>query len=50
MMKYTANHDWKFETDTIAFISGFLQVTAAVFIELVNYAVIETAPDLIELA
>ena len=49
IMKYAVNHEWKFQAPIIAFFTGFLQVTASVLIALVNYVVIETSPNILEL-
>ena len=36
MMKYAVNHPWKFRNVTLAFFSGFLQVSISYIIEISN--------------
>jgi hypothetical protein len=36
-MKYALNHPWRFENWKIAFLSGFLQASIIIVIEMVNF-------------
>lgn len=42
-MKYALNHVWRFEDWKIAYMSGLLQATIIIFIELVNFIAILTS-------
>ena len=50
MMKYAANHWWKFDHAGWAWLSGLLQVTALVFIAAVNYCVIAASNSVLDIA
>ena len=41
-MKYALNHPWKFERPYIAFLSGFMQALTVFVIECVNYILLLT--------
>ena len=49
-MKYATNHAWKFRDYKTAFTAGFLQAISAMVITSVNYLVILSACDALELA
>lgn len=42
MMKYSVNHEWKFEDYKIAFLVGFLQSINVLIVECVNFAALLT--------
>ena len=48
MMKYTANHWWKFKYHRVAFTVGFLQSFALTLITLVNYFVVMISGSVID--
>ena len=50
MMKYAANHWWKFKYHRIAFLSGLFQFTALFVIALCNYLVITISTTTIDIA
>lgn len=50
MMKYAANHWWKFDHPWWAWLSGFFQVTALVLIAVVNYFVITVSDSVLDIA
>ena len=50
MMKYAANHWWKFSNPRIAWLSGLMQMTAVVWVAIVNYFVITISEDVLTLA
>ena len=51
MMKYVANHPWKFRNVTLAFLAGFLQLLISLIIEVSNVYIVlangETQFDII---
>lgn len=49
MMKYSVNHPYKFETFSVAWMSGFLQTFSCLTVELANIGVICGAPDTISI-
>ena len=44
-MKYALNHPWKFDGPKLAFFAGFAQVASVVVIEAVNYVMLLTQTD-----
>lgn len=50
MMKYAANHWWKFSNPHLAYLAGFLQVSSTIVIGLINYSVICISDDVLTLA
>ena len=50
MMKYAANHWWKFSNPRLAWLSGFLQVCAMFCVAIVNYFVITISDNVLDLA
>lgn len=40
MMKYSANHPWKFRNVSLAFFTGFMQLTISLIIELSNIYIV----------
>lgn len=48
MMKYAANHWWKFKHHRVAFTVGFLQTTALWLITMVNYFVVMISGSVID--
>ena len=50
MMKYAANHWWKFKYHRIAFLAGFFQFTALFAIALCNYLVITISTTTLDIA
>ena len=49
MMKYSLNHDWKFVDWRISYLAGFLQTTAMLLIEIVNFVAMITHFELIDI-
>ena len=50
MMKYSANHWWKFSSPRLAWMSGLLQLTAMTCIAVINYFVITISDNVLDLA
>ena len=50
MMKYSSNHWWKFQNPRLAWLSGFLQVTAMIFVAIINYIVITISYNVLDVA
>ena len=50
MMKYSANHWWKFSNPRLAWLSGFLQMSAMFCVAIVNYFVITISDNVLDLA
>lgn len=50
MMKYAANHWWKFSNPRLAWFSGFMQLMAMFFIAIINYFVITISNNVLDLA
>ena len=50
MMKYAANHWWKFSNPRLAWLSGFLQVVAMFLIALINYFVVTISDNVLDVA
>lgn len=48
MMKFTVNHQYKFQNYRIAWTAGFLQVVSCLFVEVVSIGVICAAVDTID--
>jgi len=40
MMKYAANHPWKFRSVSLAFFTGFMQLVISFIIELANFYIV----------
>ena len=49
MMKYSLNHDWKFDNWGYAYLAGLLQTFSLVLIEVVNCAAILTHFEIIDI-
>ena len=47
-MKYALNHPWKFERPLLAFLAGFLQASTVFVIECVNYILLLTKDNKME--
>ena len=50
MMKYSANHWWKFKFHRTAFLTGLFQFTALFIIAIINYLVITISTTVIDIA
>ena len=50
MMKYAANHWWRFSDPKLAWLSGFLQMSAMLCIAIINYFVITISDNVLDLA
>ena len=50
MMKYAANHWWKFSNPRLAWLTGFLQVVAMFNIALINYFVVTISDNVLDVA
>ena len=50
MMKYAANHWWKFSNPRLAWLAGFLQVVAMFLIALINYFVVTISDNVLDVA
>ena len=50
MMKYSANHWWKFSNPRLAFLAGFLQVSALFLIAVINYLVVTISNNVLDVA
>ena len=49
-MKYASNHWWKFQNPRLAWMSGFLQVTAMILVAGINYIVITVSDNVLDVA
>ena len=50
MMKYAANHWWKFSNPRLAWLTGFLQASALVLIAFINYLVVTVSDNVLDVA
>ena len=50
MMKYAANHWWKFSNPRLAWLAGFLQAFALILIALINYLVVTISNEVLDVA
>ena len=50
MMKYAANHWWKFSNPRLAWLAGFLQAFALILIALINYFVVTISYEVLDVA
>ena len=50
MMKYVSNHWWKFSNTRLAYVSGFMQMSAMLCVAIVNYFVITISDNVLDLA
>ena len=48
MMKYALNHDWKFASYEVAWLSGFLLSFNIIVVEVVNFAALLTNDTIVE--
>lgn len=50
MMKYASNHWWKFSNARLAYVSGFMQMSAMICVAIVNYFVITISDNVLDIA
>lgn len=50
MMKFAANHWWKFSNPRLAWLTGFLQASALVLIAFINYLVVTVSDNVLDVA